>query len=384
VSNGGILTPAFQDLIDFLSPAQLAVVLTQLSGELGTAVAPAAIQNMNSFLSLLGNTWSDVGRGPGIVTVPHNTVKALGYADDRAPPAFASFDQASGASEPRLWDMWGAVFGGQNDTEGDPSVGSHDRWIRNWGIASGFDRWINPDTRFGLAVSGGQTDFGLSDDLGTGHSDSLQVAIHARTNISQFYLAGALAYGWNSVTTDREVIVPVIVPDLSEHLTASFSGHDVAGQIEAGYRLGWFIPYAALRGQAFFTPAYTETGVGQSADDFALHYDANTTLTARTEIGARIEGTVPMDDGSALTLRGRLAWAHDFWSDNTMTAGFPSLIGSPNFTVQGATPASDSLLVSAGAEFRLGNGFGIGGWFDGEFADGSQTYSGTGRVSYAW
>jgi hypothetical protein len=40
--------------------------------------------------------------------------------------------------------------------------------------------------------------------------------------------------------------------------------------------------------------------------------------------------------------------------------------------------------VSAGAELRLANGVLLLGKFDGEFANGSQTYAGTGTVRVAW
>ena len=41
--------------------------------------------------------------------------------------------------------------------------------------------------------------------------------------------------------------------------------------------------------------------------------------------------------------------------------------------VNGATPVSDSALLSAGGELRFLNGWAIGGRFDGELADRAQT-----------
>ena len=52
--------------------------------------------------------------------------------------------------------------------------------------------------------------------------------------------------------------------------------------------------------------------------------------------------------------------------------------------VNGATPAKDFALASAGAELRLVNGVTLLAKFDGEFARGSQTYAGTGTLRYAW
>jgi uncharacterized protein with beta-barrel porin domain len=40
--------------------------------------------------------------------------------------------------------------------------------------------------------------------------------------------------------------------------------------------------------------------------------------------------------------------------------------------------------VTAGAEWRLANGVSLMAKFDGEFANGTQTYTGTGRLRYTW
>jgi uncharacterized protein with beta-barrel porin domain len=85
---------------------------------------------------------------------------------------------------------------------------------------------------------------------------------------------------------------------------------------------------------------------------------------------------------AALALRGRLAWAHDWVSDPTLAAVFQTLPGA-SFIVNGAVPATDSALVSAGAELRLASGVTLLGKFDGEFASHSSTYAGTGTLRYA-
>jgi len=70
-------------------------------------------------------------------------------------------------------------------------------------------------------------------------------------------------------------------------------------------------------------------------------------------------------------------------SDPTLAAVFQALPGA-SFIVNGATPAKDSALVSAGAELRLENGVSLAGKVDGAFASRAQTYAGTGAVRYMW
>ena len=70
-------------------------------------------------------------------------------------------------------------------------------------------------------------------------------------------------------------------------------------------------------------------------------------------------------------------------SDPSLAAASQALPGA-GFIVNGAAPAKDSALVSAGAELRLANGLALFGKFDGEFAARSATYAGTGTLRYAW
>jgi uncharacterized protein with beta-barrel porin domain len=90
-----------------------------------------------------------------------------------------------------------------------------------------------------------------------------------------------------------------------------------------------------------------------------------------------------LDPTTLLALRARLAWAHDWISDPSLAAVFQALPGA-SFIVNGAAPARNSALASAGAELRLANGFSLLGKFDGEFANHSSTYAGTGTVRYVW
>ncbi len=41
-------------------------------------------------------------------------------------------------------------------------------------------------------------------------------------------------------------------------------------------------------------------------------------------------------------------------------------------------------LLTAGAEYRIANGFSVSGRFDTELASNSQTYAGTGTVRFVW
>jgi uncharacterized protein with beta-barrel porin domain len=84
-----------------------------------------------------------------------------------------------------------------------------------------------------------------------------------------------------------------------------------------------------------------------------------------------------------LTLRGRLAWAHDFNADRTVSAVFQSLPGAA-FVVSGAAQSHDSALTTASAEMKWLNGWSAAATFEGEFSNVTTSYAGKGVVRYTW
>lgn len=84
-----------------------------------------------------------------------------------------------------------------------------------------------------------------------------------------------------------------------------------------------------------------------------------------------------------LGLFGRAAWAHDWDGNSSLT---PTFLGLPasSFVVNGAKSPANLALLTAGSELRLRNGWSLMGKFDGEFAEHSQTYTGTVRLRYLW
>jgi outer membrane autotransporter protein len=138
---------------------------------------------------------------------------------------------------------------------------------------------------------------------------------------------------------------------------------------------------AALQAQSFRTPTYSETDL--TGGGFALSYAGRTASDTRSELGARFDHLAALGPTTLLILRARLAWAHDWITDPSLAAVFQALPGA-SFIVNGATPAKDSALASAGAELRLTNGVAFIGKFDGEFANRSSTYAGTGTVRVSW
>jgi len=368
-----------------LSPAGL----TQVSGELGTGTQQATFDAMNLFIGLLTDPFI-AGRNGGVGgsagATPFAGEQALAYAGKKsgsARDAFAKFPTKADVARNDLldnrWSVWGAAFGGGSNTDGNAVVGSNTATARAFGFAAGADFRISRETLAGFALAGGGTNFSVL-GTGPGRSDMFQAGAFVRHNRGAAYVTAAAAWSWQDVTTDRTVTVAGF-----EQLRAQFNANAITGRIEGGYRYvtPWMgvTPYVAGQFTSYFLPSYAEQ-VLAGAGTFALNYAAKDVTTARTELGVRLDRSYAMQT-AILTLRGRLAWAHDFYTDRSITPVFQTLPGT-SFTVYGAAQPENSALTTVSAEANWLNGWSAAATFEGQFSDVSRSYAGKGVVRYAW
>ncbi|HEX3708763.1 MAG TPA: autotransporter domain-containing protein, partial [Pseudolabrys sp.] len=379
ILNGGTLPSDFQNLVG-LSDGALLTALDQLAGQAGGSFSLGGFQAGGLFLNLMLNPFND-GRGAS-----SNIGPAFGYAPEQhsvaqeAASAFASVDKSPATFDQRF-GFWGAGYGGSATVKGDAATGAATTSSRVYGFASGLDYKLSPDTMVGFALAGGGTNWGLDQNLGGGRSDMFQAGLYASTHNGPAYVSGALGYSWSDVTTNRTVLLGGTTT-----LAGKFRANALSARVEDGYRVPFgdfgVTPYAAGQVQAIFLPSYTETLIS-GLPSFALTYNSQVATATRGELGAWLDHIDVLKNGARLKLYSRLAWAHDFNNSASVTALFQSLPGS-SFTVNTAKPAADSALVTAGAEYKLTNGWSVLGKFDGEFSNTTSIYSGTGVIRKQW
>jgi uncharacterized protein with beta-barrel porin domain len=368
--------------------------LTQLSGESATGAQQTTFDAMNLFMGVLTdpfiagrgdpisaggapNAYADesmayAARGQGRSTASERDAYAAVYAKA---PAAATFEQR--------WSVWAAGFGGSQTTNGDPRVlGSNDTHSGIAGTAVGADYRFSPNTIAGFALAGGGTSFNVN-GLGYGRSDLFQAGAFLRHDAGPAYITGALAYGWQDVTTNRTVTIAGF-----DQLRAQFNANAWSGRVEGGYRfvapaLGGvgLSPYAAGQFTTFDLPSYIEQAT-VGLNQFALGYNAKSVTDARSELGLRADRSFAAQNG-VFTLRSRLAWAHDYDPDRNVAATFQTLPGA-GFVVNGAKQAADSALTTASVEWKWTSGWSAAATFEGEFSNVTQSYAGKGIVRYAW
>ncbi|MCP3374142.1 autotransporter domain-containing protein [Bradyrhizobium cajani] len=363
--------------------------LTQLSGEVGSAPQQSTFNAMTQFMGVMTDPFV-AGRGDPVSAVGAPNAYAeesMAYAatvkgrSASARDALAAYTKApvAPAFEQR-WSVWAAGFGGSQQTDGNNALGSNNTTSSLYGTAVGADYRVSRDTLLGFALAGGGTNFSVANNLGGGRSDLFQAGAFFRHNAGPAYITGALAYGWQDIVTDRTVTVAGV-----DRMRAEFNANAWSGRLEGGYRfvsqgIG-LTPYAAAQVTAFDLPAYAEQAISGS-NQFALAYGAKSVTDTRSELGLRTDKAFAQSDG-IVTLRGRVAWAHDFNSNRTIGATFQTLPGA-SFVVNGAAMASETALVTASAEKRWLNGWAAAATFEGEFSNVTRSYAGKGVVRYAW
>ncbi|SDN72223.1 autotransporter domain-containing protein [Afipia sp. GAS231] len=357
--------------------------LTQSDGELATGSQQSTFNAMNQFMGVMTDPFV-AGRGDPVSAgggaAGYADEQQLAYAAKRNPnDALAAIYRKAPVSAQR-WSVWAAGYGGSQTTNGNAVVGSNTTSSNLYGTAVGADYRLSPDTLAGFALAGGGTNFSVANGLGSGRSDLFQAGAFVRHNMGAAYLSGALAYGWQDITTNRTLTIAGI-----DQLQAKFNANAWSGRVEGGYRfvsqgIG-LTPYAAGQFTTFDLPAYAEQAIS-GANTFALAYGAKSVTATRSELGLRTDKSFAMEDG-VLTLRGRAAWAHDYNPDRAIGATFQTLPGA-SFIVNGARQASDAVLLTASAEKKWLNGWSAAGTFEGEFSNVTTSYAGKGVVRYSW
>ncbi|MDA9435547.1 hypothetical protein XH88_27855 [Bradyrhizobium sp. CCBAU 51627] len=359
--------------------------LTQASGEAATGSQQTTFNAMGQFMGLLTDPFMQRSGGAGLTPGASGFAgkEASAYAPRQRTDAFAMITKAPPAAPfVQRWSVWGAGFGGAQSTNGNLAAGSNDTTSRIAGTAVGADYLFSPNTLAGFALAGGGTNFSVN-GFGSGRSDLFQVGAYIRHIEGPAYISAALSYGWQDITTDRYVTVAGL-----DHLRAEYNANAYSGRVEGGYGfVGPLIggigltPYAAAQFSTFDLPAYAEQVISGSSA-FALAYASKSVTNPRTELGLRSDKSFALQD-SVLTLRGRIAWAHDFNPDRSIGATFQALPGA-SFVVNGAAQASDSALTTASAEMKWLNGWSTAATFEGEFSNVTRSYAGKGVVRYAW
>lgn len=387
VSTGGTLPIPLAILPATLTPAELAVSLSQLTGEVSSGVAPMVLQASSGFLDTVvrtGRTLRPTARAPrdagvpvGMVPEKINTAYTgkYGSAPESAPQSLAYGPLV--AQPDSAWDVWVAGYGSSTRAAADESVGFQARSYDDKGLALGLNYAVSDRTNVGVALSWNTASFELDDRLGSGSSDTVLVALRGRTAAEHGYIEGALAFGRSDFSTVRTVTVAGL-----DRYVAAAKGDLLAAYVEAGYQMGAITPFAALRAQSFKTPSYSET-TAVGTNSYALTYGSTTTTSMRSELGVDIGWSKQIAAGGTSSIGLRAAWAHEFADNEPTSTTFQSL-PSVTFPVSAAPQDRNSVVLSASLGVASASGFTINGSVNAEYSNSARDHGGSLTVGYRW
>ena len=389
--NGGALPINFALLSAIQTPEELAASLDQLSGEVSTGIAPMGTQAMNTFLDVVIASWQrpiivpaparDEGVPYGMVSdkinAPYGNKIVHGDSDVGSATAPMTAAPTLSSEQATRLSVWTSLYGSSSETDGDSSQGWHDRTSQNRGIAAGLNFALSERTDLGAALSWNTADFSLSENAGSGSSDTVFVALRGRTATERAYLEGALAYGRSAITTDRTLTIAGM-----DRLVGETDADILAAHVEAGYSMGIFTPFVGLRAQSHTTKAFTETAA-EGTSTYALSYDEHTSKSLRSELGVQMQWPLGEAPAATPTFGLRAAWAHEFTTNDSGTRSFASLPDAP-FAASGATQDRDSLILAANVGFAASNGVFVEGGLNTEQSKNASNVGGSITIGYSW
>ena len=279
------------------------------------------------------------------------------------------------------WSVWAAGYGGSQTTDGNAALGSNNTTSRITGGVVGADYRFSPFTLAGFALAGGGTNFSVRTawlrPLRPVSGRRLYPS-HRRSGL----LSGALAYGWQDITTDRTVTVAGI-----DQLRAQFNANAWSGRVEGGYRFvsPWMgmgmTPYAAGQFTTFDLPAYAEQAHRRRQYVRArLRRQERHGLAQRTRLAQR---QIIRDAGWHLHPARTCGLGARFQHRPGYRCDVPDAAGRILHRQWRGT-GTIAALVTASAEMKWLNGWSAAATFEGEFSSVTTSYAGKGVVRYSW
>lgn len=139
-------------------------------------------------------------------------------------------------------------------------------------------------------------------------------------------------------------------------------------------------PFARFQGTTVSQSGFTENGAGA----LGLTVAQQSSGSARGVLGAEIAGAFGLEGREKVAVQLRAGWAHEYASTaRPVTANFAGAPGT-SFTVFGASPQTDSAIVSVAANTAIATGAGLYLRYDGEVGSGLSSHALSGGFRATW
>lgn len=314
----------------------LGTTYNTLSGETITGSAQMAFASDRRFVSTINNQVSSWLSGESF----HPNVMSSGEIQKTV-------------DKPSSMRFWSSYTNGDGLVSGESGVGSSPLQFTGSGMLIGVDKQIAPDCLVGISIGKGISNYSIANSASYGSSKESEFALYGAWRGENLYVMGVLDLGLYNNVSYRTASVSGI----SENLTANFSSHSLASQLEAGWRViannNYTVsPFVAMRYSTLSMNQFNETKVDRSASQLGLSYTSHN-ISNPISIGTTFDYKSTISDGGE-TLRGwlRLALEHEYNPENTVNATFVSAPGY-SFITKGAQTERNSQSMETGIMLQI-------------------------------
>ena len=346
--------------------------LNQLTGEVHAGAIRLATQVGGQFLDAMTDPFAS-GRAT-------EAFMAFGYAPTAPASEGRQAIERAAAPASANYRIWGGPYGSTGRVAGNDGTGASSVSVSSGGLVAGIDVRLAPNFIAGVALGGGRAWTSMGGSLGSASADVFQVGSFMTAQAGALTLTGAAGYSNLGVTTRRSI------PILDETgITARYTAHVFSGRVEGRYevaRIGGLglSPFAAFQAQDVMTPSYAEKDA--AGVPFGVAVNARNNWTTRSVLGLDLRGSTTVGGMKVLGFA-RAGWGHFFAQGSSYDARLVDVPDS-DFSVAGAVPVRDGLVVSTGFDLAFSSATTIAIRFDTEQAKNAQNYAGSARVKIAF
>lgn len=320
----------------------------QLKPETNFATQQAAItlnnaigQHIDTRLSSVGAT----GAYEGYTAGPYGLGMKPQQSDPNRSNLGGSLKDDPDFVAPRSAALWGQAFGAGMNQDERQNVDGYD--ARLYGLMVGYDNWISPGVRVGVAGGYANTRIDGEGNTTQNHTDidSYLIEAYGAVKGAGWYATGRTGFTWHDYDTTRALTVP-----FGDSAKGTHDGDQFNASIEIGAPMahaGTIItPVASLTYSRLHQEGYTETSDGGMA--LGVGSQNNDSLVS----GLGLKGLVPIANDTVI--EGRALWLHEFADDaQVVTASFAA--GGGTFTAAGPGVGRDSADLGIGMLAQIGS-----------------------------
>lgn len=239
---------------------------------------------------------------------------------------------------PRSAALWGQAFGAGLNQNGREQVDGYD--ARIYGALAGYDNWISPGVRIGVAGGYANTRINGDGDTSQNHTeiDSYLFQAYGAVKGSGWYASARTGFTWNDYDTTRVLTIP-----FSDKAEGSHDGGQFNAAVEIGAPMRFastiLTPVASLTYSRLHQSGYTESSDGDMALD--VRSQDNDSLVS----GLGLKALVPIANDTVI--QGRALWLHEFGDDaQNVAASFAA--GGGTFAAGGPAVGRDTAALGVG------------------------------------